>query len=143
MAFGWDVDAGRVFGYNSYNDKWVEASVDQSKQPRNVYNKVRIGYLDTALKGLISEVYIYSKALSAEEIFWNYDNPSNPVRNGLVLWLQAHPDNVKDVDGDGRLEWIDLSGFGNHGKVYGATLIEVIKSPVRVLSPARIVSKVV
>ena len=88
------------------------------------------------------QLLIYSRALTDSEISWNYSNPDNPVKNGLVLWLQAHPDNIKDVDGDGRLEWVDLSGFGNHGKIYGATLVEVVKSPVRVLSPARVVSTV-
>jgi len=92
--------------------------------------------------GRISVARIYSRALSAEEVAHNYANPLNPVRNGLVLWLHAHPDNIKDVDGDGRLEWVDLSGFGNHGKMYGATLVEVVKSPARVLSPARVVPTV-
>jgi len=85
----------------------------------------------------LSCVQIYSRALNAEEVTWNYDNPGNPVKNGLVLWLQADPNNIKDVDGDGVLEWVDLSGFGNHGKIYGATLVGVVKSPARVLPPVR------
>jgi len=93
--------------------------------------------------GLIADACIYSRALSAEEVAHNYNNPDNPVRNGLILWLRADPQNIKDIDNDGRLEWIDLSGFGNHGKIYGAVLVEVIKSPARVLSPARIISEVV
>ena len=92
--------------------------------------------------GLICAVRVYSRALSAEEVAHNYSNPGNPARSGLVLWLQAHPDNVKDVDGDGRLEWLDLSGYNNHAKLYGATLVEVVKSPARVLSPARVVPTV-
>jgi hypothetical protein len=79
----------------------------------------------------ISNVLVYSRALSDSEILFNYNNPDNPVRNGLVLWLQAHPDNIKDIDGDGVPEWLDLSGFGNHGKIYGATLVKLIRDPVR------------
>ena len=142
IAFGWDIDAGKLFGYNSYGNRWVTASVDPSKQPRNVYNKVRIGYLNTPLNGFVREVCIYSRALGTDEISWNYNNPGNPVKEGLVLHLIAHPDYVRDIDNDGRLEWIDLSGYGNHGKIYGATLREIIKSPARVLSPARIVGVV-
>jgi hypothetical protein len=74
---------------------------------------------------------IYSRILSETEISWNYVNPDNPIRNGLVLWLRAHPDYIKDIDGDGVLEWIDLSGFNNHGKIYGATLVKLIRDPVR------------
>jgi hypothetical protein len=55
-----------------------------------------------------------------------------------VLWLKADPSYVKDIDGDGVLEWIDLSGFGNHGKIYGAQLVELVKTAKRVLTPVRI-----
>jgi hypothetical protein len=90
--------------------------------------------------GYIAQVLIYSRTLSSSEILWNYSNPDNPVRNGLVLWLQADPNYVKDIDGDGVLEWVDLSGNNNHGKIYGARLVQLIKSPTRTLSPARILS---
>jgi hypothetical protein len=89
--------------------------------------------------GYMAQILIYSRALSDSEILFNYSNPDNPVRNGLVLWLQAHPDYIKDIDGDGILEWIDLSGFNNHGKIYGARLVELIRAPVRTLTVARTV----
>jgi hypothetical protein len=73
--------------------------------------------------GLISRILIYSRALNQIEIQWNYNNPDDPVRNGLVLWLFAHPDYVRDIDGDGINEWIDLSGNNNNGKIYGAKLV--------------------
>ena len=95
-------------------------------------------FRESYLKGYIAQVLIYTRTLSDSEIQWNYQYPDNPVRNGLVLWLQAHPDYVKDIDGDGVLEWIDLSGFGNHGKIYGAQLVQLIKTPSRVLKPARV-----
>jgi len=88
--------------------------------------------------GYISQVLIYSRALSDSEIQWNYQYPDNPVRNGLYVWLQAHPDNVKDIDGDGVLEWVDLSGYGNHGKIYGARLVQLIRAPARVLASGRV-----
>jgi hypothetical protein len=74
---------------------------------------------------------IYSKALIDDEILWNFLYPWSPVRSGLALWLMAHPDYVKDIDGDGVLEWVDLSGYGNHGKIYGARLVELIRAPAR------------
>jgi hypothetical protein len=78
-----------------------------------------------------AQVLIYSRALSDSEILWNYRHPDNPVRSGLVLWFQADPAHIRDIDGDGVLEWVDLSGFGNHGKIYGATLVKLIRDPVR------------
>jgi hypothetical protein len=90
--------------------------------------------------GYISQVLFYSRVLDASEIMWNYQYLENPVRSGLVLWLQADPQYIRDIDGDGILEWLDLSGYGNHGKVYGATLQQIVLSPVRTLSPARILS---
>jgi hypothetical protein len=90
-------------------------------------------------RGYIALVRVYSCALTDDEIRWNYNYPWNPVRSGLVLWLMAYPGYVKDVDGDGVLEWIDLSGYGNHGKIYDAQLVEFTKpkQPVRVLAKAR------
>jgi hypothetical protein len=87
--------------------------------------------------GYISQVLAYTRALSDSEILFNYSNPDNPVRDGLVLWLRAHPDYIRDIDGDGLLEWLDLSGFNNHGKIYGARLVELIKTPARTLTTAR------
>jgi hypothetical protein len=82
-------------------------------------------------KSMVVLVRLYSRALTDDEIKWNYRYPWNPVRNGLVLWLHAHPDYVKDIDGDGILEWVDLSGNNNHGKIYGAQLVELIRAPAR------------
>ena len=106
-------------------------------QPGYIY----IGYTplsESYLKGYMAQVLIYTRTLSDSEIQWNYQYPDNPVRNGLVLWLQAHPDYVKDIDGDGVLEWVDLSGYGNHGKIYGAQLVQLVKTPARILTPARV-----
>jgi len=100
--------------------------------------------LDTSLryKGYTAHVLIYTRALSDSEIEWNYLYPDNPVRDGLVLWLYADPAYVKDIDNDGVLEWIDLSGYNNHGKIYGATLVQLIKSASRVVQAQRVLSVV-
>jgi len=87
--------------------------------------------------GYVAQVLIYNRALSADEISWNYQNYYNPVRGGLVLCLIADPRYIRDIDNDGILEWIDLSGYNNHGKIYGATLVDLYKSPVRTLPAAR------
>jgi hypothetical protein len=88
-------------------------------------------------KDRFSQVLIYNKALSSSEISWNFNNFSNPVRAGLVLCLIAHPDHIRDIDNDGILEWIDLSGNGNHGKIYGASLVDLSKPSVRTLQAVR------
>jgi hypothetical protein len=97
-------------------------------QPALTPTSVQIGRF---LTSYIAQVLLYSRALSESEIRFNYSNPDNPIRNGLVLWLRAHPDNIRDIDGDGVPEWLDLSGYGNHGKIYGARLVELIRTPVR------------
>jgi intein/homing endonuclease len=57
------------------------------------------------------QLLIYSRALSDSEIAFNYNNPFNPVRDGLRVCLIADPKYIRDIDGDGILEWIDLSGY--------------------------------
>jgi len=98
----------------------------------------RAGGVPQFFSGYIRSVYIYSKWLTDDESAQNYNYPDNPIKNGLVLWLQADPQYIKDIDGDGVLEWIDLSGYNNHGKIYGAQLVQLIKTPNRVLKPARV-----
>jgi len=83
---------------------------------------------------------IYRSALTDDQIMWNRDNPDDPVSNDLEVSLYAHPDHIRDIDNDGILEWIDLSGKGHHAKLYGARLVELVKEPARVLSPARVLA---
>jgi hypothetical protein len=89
------------------------------------------------MKMMQFQLLIYSRALSDSEIAFNYNNPFNPVRDGLRVCLIADPQYIKDIDNDGILEWIDLSGYNNHGKIYGARLVDLYKSPVRTLPAAR------
>jgi hypothetical protein len=86
--------------------------------------------------GFIAQVLIYSRALSGSEIQYNYQNPNNPITNGLVLWLQADP---KYISGN---TWLDLSGYGNNGTIYNAQLIQLEKTPARVLNVNRVLGAV-
>ena len=85
------------------------------------------------IHGYIAFVRIYNRALSDSEITHNYYFPNDPVRDGLVLWL--HWDSIDIENGI----WYDKSGYDNHGTIYGATLVDIIKSPTRILSPTRII----
>jgi len=73
--------------------------------------------------GLIALVLIYNQALSESKIKHNLHNPSNPIREGLVLWLDA-----RNVIGD---TWYDLSPYKNHGTLYnGATQVSLPNPPM-------------
>jgi hypothetical protein len=118
-----------------YSDTTTILEVDPSTATYpDRYKRLVLGAGTVAIENMKMMQYqllIYTRDLSDSEIAWNFNYPDNPVRNGLYVWLQAHPSYVKDIDGDGVLEWIDLSGFGNHGKIYGATLVQLIRDPVR------------
>jgi hypothetical protein len=108
-------------------------------------NYVDIGRTTTGgyyFNGMISRVLMYNRPLSDDEVLQNYKKFDDPIRDGLTMWLHAHPDNIKDIDNDGILEWIDLSGNNDHGKIYGATLTKVVKDALAVSSPKRILSVV-
>jgi len=63
--------------------------------------------------GEIALARVYNRALTSEEVVWNYLHPDDPVRDGLVLWLRMD-------EGYGNMVY-DLSGLGNNGTIYGAT----------------------
>jgi len=63
-------------------------------------------------------VIVYSRALSDSEIKYIYNNPHNPPQDDLVLWLS--PGSIDPING----KWWDLSPYGNHGTIYGATVVE-------------------
>jgi len=105
---------------------YVNAKLDASESYNNIVKStgtIDVGRLanvaDEYFPGLINEILIYSRALSQNEIAWNYNNPDNPVRDGLVLWF--HWDSIDIRAG----KWYDKSGYGNHGTIYGATLVEL------------------
>jgi hypothetical protein len=73
---------------------------------------------------VVSQFLFYSRPLSDTEIRWNYSNPNNPVRDGLVLWLDARACDAS------KNTCYDLSGNNNHGTIYGAQVV-TLPSPVR------------
>jgi hypothetical protein len=66
-------------------------------------------------KGFIRGVCVYNRALSANEIAHNYNNPNSPITHGLVLWLPFN-------EGTGTIAY-DKSGNNNDGTIYGATWV--------------------
>ncbi|MEM0010797.1 MAG: LamG domain-containing protein [Candidatus Bathyarchaeia archaeon] len=68
--------------------------------------------------GIIDEVRIYNRALTADEIKWLYNNGRGRpgqvgIRDGCVLCL--------DFSRWRGSSWVkDISGYGNHGQIYGA-----------------------
>jgi len=101
-------------------------------------DEVSIGYAWNSyfFTGLIAEALIYSRALSDSEIQWNYNYPDNPVRSGLIMWLPGLDEYITST------QWLDKSGFGNNGTIYGATKTQVIKSAVRSQAKIRVLSAV-
>ena len=67
--------------------------------------------------GYIAVARVYNKELSVSEIRHNMLNPNNPIRDGLVLWLDARACDVsKNI-------CYDLSGNGNHGTMYNVSIV--------------------
>jgi len=69
-------------------------------------------------QGYISTVLIYKDyALTQPQIVHNTINPNNPIRDGLVLWLDARAcDASKGV-------CYDLSGNSNNGTMYNVSIV--------------------
>jgi len=92
-----------------------------------------IGTVYYRFKGLIAEVRIYNRALSADELKHNMSHHNAPITDGLVLWLpfdEGSGTTVADKSGKGNDGTIygavwekqaleDLSGYGNNGTHYG------------------------
>jgi hypothetical protein len=121
-------------GFISYSDPGTD---ETNTLPLNIGGNVC--FAGEAL-GYIAQVLAYTRDLSSDEIRQNYNYPDSPVKNGLILWLRADPQYVKDIDGDGILEWLDLSGCNNNSKIYGAQLVQLIRSHSRVIQAQRVLS---
>jgi len=133
------INATRVYGATVPSDYTtiLEQNPDATPYPER-YKRFVLG-VDSKLAWFLSVRHsylrIYRRALTDEEILWNFYYPDNPVRNGLVLWL--HWDSIDTATG----VWYDKSGFGNHATLYNNPVKEdVLLPPKRVLSPTRTLS---
>ncbi|MCD6131817.1 MAG: hypothetical protein J7J61_06935 [Candidatus Hydrothermae bacterium] len=113
-----------VLTFNGYVQKlFVDSSLVDSTswsgEIRQSDNSLLIGSLaNIHYLGLeIYTILVYSRALSDSEIKYIYNNPHNPPQDGLVLWLS--PGSIDPING----KWWDLSPYGNHGTIYGATVV--------------------
>ncbi|MEM0307085.1 MAG: LamG-like jellyroll fold domain-containing protein [Thermofilum sp.] len=77
-------------------------------------------------RGIVSEIRIYNRALTEDEIRAIYERGAL-IRDGLVLHLDF-------TEYEGNVAY-DKSGCGNHATIYGARW--VVKKPLRVLPKAR------
>ena len=69
------------------------------------------------LKGYMSEVQLYNRALTESEINYNYLHPNNPKRQGLVMSLVQ-----TSIDKPAAGTWRDVSPqTGNNGTITNAT----------------------
>jgi len=130
----WTYDGNYVRGYR--NAEFIESVTLTEDIPYTGYPLI-IGHDSyVRYRGYVYAVAVYNRALSAEEIREIYrSNCSVFPSSALQLLYIANPDYIRDVDSDGVPEWIDLSGNGNHGKIYGPTLTNLRKAPVRKLQP--------
>jgi hypothetical protein len=66
---------------------------------------------DIPFNGPLASIKLYNRILAAAEWDWNLQNPLDPVRSGLVLWLPL-------LEGQGTVV-NDKSGLGNNGSIAG------------------------
>ncbi len=111
-----------AFTKNSSNLRiYINGSLDNSTtlgvtpQSSNTLPLVIGGAANGRFNGRISQVQIYDRALSAEDILYNYNvtrSRFDVVKEGLVVHLDAG--NSASYPGNGTA-WIDLTGSGNNG----------------------------
>jgi hypothetical protein len=117
LTTAWDGSTAKLY----FNSKLVASTsfsgtLASSAYPHTIGSRYYGVY---PFKGYMAQVLIYSRALSDSEIIHNMSNPNNPIRNGLVLWLDA-----RACDTSKNICW-DLSGNGNHGTMYGVQIVSL------------------
>ena len=129
------VNAARAVSYTIPVEEqtFLERNPEEALRPWAYQRFVLGAHFDTTnpMKVSYYTFRVYSRVLDDWEIEHNFRYPYDPVRRDLEVYLLAHPDYIRDIDGDGVLEWIDLSGKGRHAKLYGARLVELVKPPAR------------
>ena len=74
------------------------------------------------LYGYVYAVYVYNRTLTDAEIAAIYTWPLSPTPVGMVLWYMADPAFFNGT------HWLDASGNGRHGRVYGtARLVQAVE----------------
>jgi len=124
-----DVSGNTFFGYRDgslYNSRTFTKTRNVQSLPIDIGR--RVGSCDCS-NVYVYQVLVYNRALSSAEVAQNYNNPDSPVKDGLVLWLQADPAYIQGST------WVDLSGNGNDATIYGAQLVQLIKPPIAILPP--------
>jgi len=117
---GNQVESVSIPAYNLFETPGYHSSIGS-------YNRGAGGFF----MGYIYNVLIYNFALSQSQIQYNMANPDNPIRDGLLLWLQADPAYISGNT------WYDLSGNNNNGTIYGATLVQLTPNHARLLQAVR------
>jgi hypothetical protein len=69
------------------------------------------------MKMMQGSILVYSRSLTDSEVVHNMLNPNSPIRDGLVLWLDARAcDTSRNI-------CYDLSGNNNHGTMYNVSIV--------------------
>jgi hypothetical protein len=115
------INGGRVYSLTIPSTEYtvLEWNPDTATYPWR-YQRFVLGasvQYDGNMKLMQGNILIYSRPLSDAEIRYNMSNPNNPIRDGLVLWLDARAcDTSKNI-------CYDLSGNGNHGTMYNVSIV--------------------
>jgi len=109
-----------------YVDGVLRATRTGVPQPNFYPDTFKIGWYNY-WNGLIDEVRIYNRVLTDSEISEIYSKDTF-IKDGLVLYLPFY-------EGGGNIAH-DVSGYGNHGTIYGGAMWAV-KKALRVLPKAR------
>ena len=111
FVYTYDGDRGKAY-VNGLLDKDYDTSNGTIVPCTENRESLLISCGSNSFHGLIDEVRIYNRALSAREVKWNMLNYHNPIRSGLRLWLPME-------EGAGEVVY-DKSGYGNNGTLLPA-----------------------
>lgn len=114
----------------------LEWNPDTATYPAR-YRRIVLGSTQTLsewLSVLHAVVTVHSVALSDSDIQRMCVDVDYVPLSSLVRWY--HYDSI-DI---GTSRWLDKSIFKSHATIYGATRVDVLRSPVRALSPTRTLS---
>lgn len=111
VAYTYDASSLKIY-INSLQDQSISraGAIGTNTFPLLIHGFRNDGWFGA--DGLIAAIRIYSRALSQDEIVWNYGDPGDPIRDNLVLWF-------KFDEGDGNILH-DASRNNNDGIIYGA-----------------------